>query len=392
MDNWEPDEKEYSDTGSKKNMLEEGQCPTCGYHVGVDSTCPRCGARVEKKTPVKLVRTIALLGSLLGIVLLWAAAYYKHPPVIQLEDVQETMNNALVQVEGTVDRIQLDESSNNFSIKLVQGPYSLDIRAFNNLHRFKEYFGDDFPGEYDTIRVTGTLNTSIEYGNSIFMSIPERLEVIDRCEPEPFNLLDLSTEDVGRCVLVEGKVGNVREFSAGKSIALVKGGLETPLTVFEWEEEKLPADVRENMTKTGVELEVFANVGVYRGDLQLQLVDPSDPDAIKVKNAGSQKSSGEQAVFERINTGSVSTDQEGQTYRVYARVVGVREFSSGTSLTIDDQTGPVPLVIWEDDADKIDDFDKLAREGTTFEARVRVGEYNGDPQLQIADHKSVKVY
>jgi DNA/RNA endonuclease YhcR with UshA esterase domain len=389
---WEPDEKEYSDSASKKDLIEEGRCPTCGYQVGGDSTCPRCGARVEKTTPVKLVRTIALIGSLVGIVLLWTAAYYKQPPTIKLEDIQETMNNALVRIEGTVDRMQINESSNNFSIELSQGPYSLELRAFNNLHRFQDYFGDNFPQEYDTIRVTGTLNTSIEYGNKMYLSIPERLEVIDRCQPEPYNLLDLSTEDVGRCVLVEGKVSDVREFSAGKSISLVKGGLETPLTVFEWEEEDLPAEVRENMTTVGATLEVFANVGIYRGDLQLQLVDPSDPKAITVKNVPDKKTKTTKTnAYERINTGSVSVDQKGRTYRVYARVVGVREFSSGVSLMIDDQTGEVPLVIFEGDAKKIDDFDKLKNKGAVFQARVRVGEYRDKPQLQIADPKSVRV-
>lgn len=374
--------KDYSSSGAKKEIEDEGNCPSCGYYVGSASICQRCGAHTKRRLSVKLIRKIAVIGSLLGVVLVWLAAYNKKPPKVELSEINKTMNNALITVEGTVSKV--NKEGNDFSIVLKQDEQKLRLRGFNNLNRFEEVLGDNFPGVYDRIQVTGTIQTSLRYGSSMFLSIPERIKVLEKCRRRTAYLADLSQRDVGRCVVVEGQVAGTREFSAGQEFQLMKDRVKVPLTIFNWQAKNLPKDVMNNLQNKGTEVKAFVRVSEYAGDLQLQLVDPNQSDAVEILGGTSGAS--------ELKTGNVSLDHEGQAFQLDAMVTGVQSLSNGTILTVDDGSGPVDLFIWEGNEENINRFSTLlSPREARLSATVQVSEYDNAPQLRISDFNSVQV-
>ncbi len=257
-------------------------CPVCEYYAGVTGTCVRCGARINKSISVRAARKIAIAGSVAGIALLWIAAYLKVPPHINIGDISEPMNNALVRVEGLVTRIDYSEEDNSFRMTLNDGTGQIRINAINRLRAFRRVHGEKMPRLRDRLAVTGVLSISQAWGNSMFLSIPDRMEILARDAVEDKDIGEITLADEGSTYWITARVQSYREFTtrSGGLIHMVRlsdgtGSIDMPL--FETQYESLPEDTGNRIRLRGTEVRVMANIGSYRDEPQLEPADPSDP-------------------------------------------------------------------------------------------------------------------
>jgi DNA/RNA endonuclease YhcR with UshA esterase domain len=83
---------------------------------------------------------------------------------------------------------------------------------------------------------------------------------------------------------------------------------------------------------------------------------------------------------EKVAIGQITDDDLGQTVRVDSRIVELVPFSKGMKYTLDDGTGTITLLLWQDVYEELKDPDLLT---STVQLSIRgeVAEYQGDLEL-----------
>lgn len=196
---------------AKGPIQEEGLCPSCGYYVGAGFVCPRCGGRTEKRMSVRLIKVVSLIGSFLGLVLLWMAATAKAPQPVNIGDIDIAMNGALVQVHGRITDYQEDKSKDSLRMKVDDGTGQISVSLFGKLKAFKDFLGDKMPGPGDEVEITGTINETQSFGVSLFISIPERLKLIKRYKVKDAKLGLVNNLKLGDIVKVRARITKVQK-------------------------------------------------------------------------------------------------------------------------------------------------------------------------------------
>ncbi|MDO8734001.1 MAG: hypothetical protein Q7K21_02435, partial [Elusimicrobiota bacterium] len=158
----------------------DASCPSCGKFVGPYEKCPYCQADLKKRLSLKLVKRLSVIGSIVGLLMLWYASKMQEIPVVKISSITERMNNALVEVNGSIVGARFDETKNNFSYTVADETGKMKLNGFNALTDFKKVFGDNMPQEGDKIRVVGQLNISEKFGVSMFIKNPKRIVVTEK--------------------------------------------------------------------------------------------------------------------------------------------------------------------------------------------------------------------
>ncbi len=264
-------------TDQEKPSKGDANCPSCGYFVGGASKCPRCGNSVESSTSLFLAKTVAILGSILGVIFLWGYTRYVHQiPEIQIAQINEAMNGALVRLEGRVTDVDISERDNNFTITVSQGPDDIDLRAFDELADFRQYHGDAFPPNFfDKVRVTSPINIHPQFGASMFLSIPDRLTVVEPWhEAELHYPSTLTEENIGSYYLTEGTVMEVRRPGNLRVLTFADSQGEREFVIRDFHYDRLSPQLQEAITTPGSRIRAVVEVDEFRGEIQLQLGDP----------------------------------------------------------------------------------------------------------------------
>ena len=257
----------------------DANCPSCGKFVGPYEKCPYCQANLKKRLSLKLVKRISVIGSIVGLIMLWYASKMQEIPVVKVSSITERMNNALVEVVGAIVAARFDETKNNFSYTVADETGKMKLNGFNALTDFKKAFGDNMPQEGDKIRVAGQLNISEKFGVSMFIKNPKRIVVVEKyivCEKK---IKDITVKDAKKSFCFKVTIEDVeREFSVGKSVSVSDGTGSISLTVFNSDFEKITdTATRENLLFPGAEYRMVATVDSYRGAIQLKLKNPENP-------------------------------------------------------------------------------------------------------------------
>ena len=322
---------EYSASGQKEEET-FNRCPTCGIEAEGIVTCPECGARVTKGIPIKIFKSIAGAGLVLGFFLLMAATYLTAPTIFEISFIGEVNDLILDEIEGEpseerlfralsevrnyvrypghvsysepdelygdfsisvnparirgrVQDITLQEGANNFTLTLSDGEQEVDARGFNALSDFRDQLGDRFPPNlFDKVEVTGSLNFSSRWGASLYLGVPNRLRVLDEFEEQSKVLGDIVEEDLGEYYWVEGRVTDVFRPGEIRIITLeclVVPGAKFELAVPDFIYNDLPPEEQELLVGSGNELELFVRITEFRGDLQLSLARDDEPGYIR---------------------------------------------------------------------------------------------------------------
>jgi len=98
--------------------LAKGYCPVCGRYVGPLTRCPYCGADIPRERSYILLKRLAVVLAVAGLLSLWA--YASHVPYkrVYLSELGPTYNYAYVRVDGVV-------SSVPYLAKRPDGTYAL---------------------------------------------------------------------------------------------------------------------------------------------------------------------------------------------------------------------------------------------------------------------------
>lgn len=178
---------------------------------------------------------------------------------------------------------------------------------------------------------------------------------------------DLSVQDVGQKVRVEGVLRSLRTFSTG-----VRGILDDStgsVTVVLWQEvlEDLP---ERGSLAPGVILRVVGEVTEYEGELE---VIPGAADGVAVVGQV-------ELVLEERKIGEITTSDIGQTAQVAGFIGQVRYFSRGVQYILADGSGEIILLLWQDVLEQVTVRHDLAP-GSKVRVRGQIDEYEGKLEI-----------
>jgi DNA/RNA endonuclease YhcR with UshA esterase domain len=178
---------------------------------------------------------------------------------------------------------------------------------------------------------------------------------------------ELGLDDVGQTVSIEGVLQSLRTFSAG-----VKGNLDDgtgTVTLVLWQEvyDGLASPA---LLAPGAVLRVEGEVSEYKGELEI--VPQAAADVALVGTV--------ELLVEEPAIGQLTADDAGQTAQVTGRITQVVPFSKGVKYTLDDGTGTITLLLWQDLYDRLGNAASLAEE-TWISVRGQIDEYQGELEI-----------
>lgn len=377
---------------------EEGLCPTCGYFTGSLLNCPRCGARVEKRISVKIVKIASIVGAIVGVILLWVAAYLKQPQQIKVEDIDERMNGAYVKVVGKVVSYYEDVSKNSLKMKIEDDTGQISINAFNKLAQFKKIHKDNLPQLGDLVEIAGSVSETQKFGVALFLSVPERLKILEKIQVKQYDLADIKGALIGELVKIKVYVSSYQEKTTKKGTILHLFVLSDKtgnisMVLFDTAMAKIPQATKDLLFEKGAELEMIVKIEGYRDALQANISDYT-----KIKKVGSvdtgivqiklQAQKNKQARINKFN--KLTENDLGELYSFRGTIKDIREINKGMVVTLDDGSGEMQVAVWDSLKDKIKGYNKI-EEGAIMTGTFEIGEYRDELQLKIVRPEDMKI-
>lgn len=322
------------------------------------------------RTSIRLVKLAVVLLTTVGLTSLWYVATQTEIPTVAIGQVGATMNLAYVRLVGRCSRSpSYNPRSGTLSFWITDdsgemrvSSYGAETRGIIEARRV--------PALGDEIAVTGTLRVAEDF-STLTIDLWEHL-AISRADPVDQAIGRIELEDQYQRVRVRGQVRQVRQPYQGLTLVTlrdVSGAIDVAVS------EDLVA--LSGVTPTigvGNSLEVVAAVSHY-GDTP-QLVPASSADMVQLDDSVSIAS--EQFI------GDLSRRGIGCWFAVSGTVTRVERFSSGSKLILDDGTGAITMLLWQDVYDALleDLGDALwARVGAELEAQGCLREYRGELEL-----------
>lgn len=270
----------------------------------------------------------------------------------------------MVAVEGTISEVR--PFSAGVKLTLDDGGDSVTLLLWQDL--YEALAGRDALVEGTRVRAVGEV---AEYQGELEI-VPELpsdvrvLAVTERVVTER-QLGELSTDDLGQWVRVEGILQSLRTFSAGIKGTL--GDSTGTVTLLLWQEvyDSLP----ESTTLVpGAVLRVEGEVNEYRGELEVVPWAPADVSVVGLA----------ELPLEQLSIGQLTVDDLSQTVWVEGTIAEVIPFSRGVKYTLDDGTGTITLLLWQNVYDELDEPAMLTVT-TRLAVRGEVSEYQGDLEV-----------
>ncbi len=328
-------------------------CPSCGRYVGPYDACPYCGARIEGRLPIRVVKIVAILLATLGLGLLWFVATRLPIPTVQAGQVGATMNFAYVRIEGQVVRGPFYYPDSGYlSFTVADGTGEVRVAAYRTTAEALRAEGR-VPAFGDHVSVAGTLRIQGE-STSLTINAPEHVEVF-RPEAEPRALGSLTPDDYLRRVRVRGQVWAVRQPYEGLTLITLRdatGAVEVavPESLELLTGQLLPLE-------PGQSVEVVGTVDLYRDTPQI--VPASVLDIVLLPEAV--------PVAEPVQVGALTEADVGRMVEVSGTLTWADSFSAGFKFGLDDGSGEVTVLLWQDTYEGLPDPAAL-----TVGAQVRV--------------------
>ncbi len=351
-------------------------CPSCGRYVGPYETCPYCGAHIAGRIPIRMVKLIAVALATLGLAALWLAATRLPVPLLQVAEAGATTNMAYVRVEGRVVRApNYDPESGYLAFTLDDGTGEIRVSAYRSESAALRAAGR-VPALGDWVSVEGTLQVR-EESLALTVNVPERVEV-QRPEAQGREIGSITADDRLQRVRVRGQVWAVRQPYAGLTVITLRdaGGL---IDVSVGPEVQALTGALPPV-EPGQSLEVTGVVDLYRDAAQLLPVSAQDvvllPEPVEL------------AALTTVE--ALSAGNEGELVALEGLITAVEPFAAGVKLTLDDGSGRVTVVLWQDACEQLADPAALAA-GAEVRVMGEVSVYWGQLELLIARPVDVAV-
>jgi DNA/RNA endonuclease YhcR with UshA esterase domain len=312
------------------------------------------------------VKGAALLLATVGLALLWVAAARAPLPHISIQQATATMNFAYVEIAGQVVRgPTYNPDSRSLSFTVDDGTGQMRVWAFRDGVDELRAAGR-IPGLGDQVIVAGTLRVR-EEDVSLTLNVPEHLE-ITRPKAEERTIGSITPADALRRVRVRGQVWDVREPYSGLTLITLRDATGAIDLAVDESLRYLTGDLR--LPDVGQSLEVLATVSLYRNSPQL--VPPSVGDIVPLAETV--------PVAEKRPIGTLSAADEGRLVTVQGTIQEAESFSAGYRMLLDDGTGSVTVLLWNDLHRALPDPSSLRR-GAAVEVTGEVAIYRNSLEV-----------
>jgi DNA/RNA endonuclease YhcR with UshA esterase domain len=341
------------------------RCPSCGKYTGPYEACPHCGARLTGRTPIRTVKIAAVLLATMGLASLWFAATRAEVPLIQIGQAGATMNMAYVRVQGRCSREpSYDPESDYLSFWIEDETGEILISSYRAETRELIAQGR-VPALGDLVEVAGTLRVREDF-YALTLNVPDQLR-ITRPDPVSLDIGAIVPADLHLRVRVRGEVRAVYEPYEGLTLITVRD--ETGSIAVAVSEDLVALSGVAPLLRVGQFVEVLATVSLY-GDTP-QLIPASVADIVPLEGT---------PVAAEKRIGELTGADVGQSAVVRGVVVKVNAFSSGVKYALDDGTGTIVVLLWQDVYDELADPAALDV-GAEVQVRGEVAEYEGELEI-----------
>jgi DNA/RNA endonuclease YhcR with UshA esterase domain len=176
----------------------------------------------------------------------------------------------------------------------------------------------------------------------------------------------LTTADVGRLTVVRGTVAKVDAFSSGVKVTLDDGSGTVVALLWQSVYDALPGEAALDV---GAEVEVQGEVSQYRGKLELI---PELAQDVRVLAAA--------PLSAETKIGAMTAADVGRVVTVRGTLGPAAVFSKGVKFPLDDGTGTIILLLWQNVYDDIPNADRLVT-GARVEVVGRIDEFRGTLEI-----------
>jgi DNA/RNA endonuclease YhcR with UshA esterase domain len=366
------DQADLSEESTIREFPEETLCPSCGRFVGAYEKCPYCGAELKKRMSLIVWKRIAVFGAVAGLLLMWLAATRMAPKLLDVAEITETYNNAIIQARGIIVERKLTEDRGMVKLLLADKTGKITALSFSGLAKFREL--GNLPRVGDQVELLGQVSISDQYGPSLFINLPSKVKILESPSPEEASISKINDSWVNSRVTVKAGVKSPPRF--GK--AIITDGASDLILILD--ESNLGKDIPSLQLGAGVKV-----TGVITGSGRKLMITPGSLEDIELTEA---------AVFEvpRMKIGEITLEDMDQAVEIEGRTSGFFAFKNGGgSVTISDGSGSISVPIFSSNYDQISGADRLRLKGTRIRVRGKVGEYRGKPQVQPASADSVTI-
>jgi DNA/RNA endonuclease YhcR with UshA esterase domain len=341
-------------------------CPSCGQFVGPRGTCPHCGAHIGGRMTIRVIKIAAVVVTVVGLLFLWLLAGRATVSTVSIGQVGATTNLAYVRLEGWVPRgPSFDSDSHTLTFWLADDTGEIYVAAYRR--QAEELLASGcVPTVGDRVSVVGTLRVREDFA-SLTINAAEQVTVT-KPEPSDRSVAEIDPYSELERVRLRGQLRDVR--SPYEGLTLI--GLRDATGVIEVAvpEETLILTGDLPALSPGQMVAVEGTVTFYKETPQLTLTDVADvvlltePFAIAPLRLASE----------------IGAALVGNWVGLQGFITDVALFSAGARLTLDDGSGEVTVLLWQDLYDEL-----LAattpEEGAGVTVYGQVAEYRGQLEL-----------
>ena len=183
------------------------ECPSCGRFTGPYATCPYCGAHLQGRTSLLVLKIMAAALAVLGLGGLWFAATRVQAPLVQIGQIGGMMNMAYVRVEGLVTKGP-DYDPQGEGLSFTVNDYTGELRVAAYRADARELIASgNIPAVGDHVSVAGNVRVRDDF-TAMYVNAPELVQ-ITRPAAEDAAIGALTPLEIGRRVRVRGQVREV---------------------------------------------------------------------------------------------------------------------------------------------------------------------------------------
>jgi DNA/RNA endonuclease YhcR with UshA esterase domain len=318
------------------------------------------------RTPIRTVKIAAIALVTVGLAVLWLVATRAEVPTVAIGQAGATMNLAYVRVEGRCTGVpSYDPESDTLSFWIADETGELRVVSYRAETRQLIEQGN-VPALGDRVSVVGTLRIREDF-RSLTIDAPAQL-AITRVEPTERAIGSITPNDAYRRVRVRGQVRELVEPYNGLTLMTLRdetGAIDVAVSA-----ELIALSGVAPSVEIGQPVVVTATVALYRETPQL--VPASTTDIIPLDE--DIPIAAERFIVE------VSEGDVGRWVAVRGTVTQVDPFSQGVKLTLDDGSGSLTLLLWQDVYDGLRN-DPEPTVGAEVQAQGELSEYRGELEL-----------